>query len=384
MPTPPTPPSPLGRHRLFSPTAGLRVSPLCLGTMTFGTYNSETYGKCDKETAFKIMDTFVEKGGNFLDTANTYRAGESEEWIGEWMQQRENREELVIATKYTNSYHVKGPQSTYIGNNVKSMKRSVEVSLERLRTNYIDILYVHAWDFSTSIPELMCGLNDLVASGKVMYLGISDTPAWVVTKANQYARDHALRQFVVYQGMWSAVMRDFEREIIPMALDEGMALCPYGALNQGRFQTREGFAEREKGDHDGRNMIQTSQRDKDVSAVLEDLANARNDDTTLLNIALAYVLQKAPYVFPIIGGRKVEHLEGNIPALDVVLTDKEISTIENAYEFEHGFVADFLGGALFDPKKPHKMVSGPADVWLTNDPVTMDYVEGPKAIQARK
>ena len=178
-------------------------------------------------------------------------------------------------------------------------------------------------------------------------------------------------------------MRDFEREIIPMAIDEGMALCPYGALNQGRFQTRAGFAEREKG-HDGRHFIQTSQRDKDVSAVLEDLANKRNDGTSLLNLALAYVLQKAPYVFPIIGGRKVEHLEGNIPALEVVLTDDEITAIESAYEFEHGFVADFLSGALFDPKKPHKMVNSPADVWLMNASVTMDYVEGPKAIRPSK
>ncbi|KAG0667139.1 hypothetical protein C6P46_002551 [Rhodotorula mucilaginosa] len=382
-----SPASALARHRLLSPSAGVRVSPLCLGTMTFGEAHSERYGKCSKETAFAIMDSFFKNGGNYLDTANTrverYRDGESETWIGEWMQQRQNRDELVIATKYTNTFHPSGPQSTYIGNNIKSMKLSLETSLKRLQTSYVDIFYVHVWDFTTSIPELMLGLNDLVRSGKVMYLGISDTPAWIVSKANQYARDHGLRQFSVYQGMWSAVMRDFEREIIPMAIDEGMALCPYGALNQGRFQTRAGFAEREKG-HDGRHFIQTSQRDKDVSAVLEDLANKRNDGTSLLNLALAYVLQTAPYVFPIIGGRKVEHLEGNIPALDVVLTDDEIGAIESAYEFEHGFVADFLSGALFDPKKPHKMVNSPADVWLMNASVTMDYVEGPKAIRPSK
>ncbi|GAA5873967.1 hypothetical protein JCM8547_001590 [Rhodosporidiobolus lusitaniae] len=375
--------SPLARHRLLAPSAAVRVSPLCLGTMTFGDAHSDRYGVCNKETSFKILDTFVKNGGNFLDTANTYRAGESEEWLGEWMEARGNRDQLVLATKYTNSYRPDAdePQSTYIGNGVKSMKLSLESSLKRLRTSYLDVFYVHVWDFTTSISELMLGLNDLVRAGKVLYLGISDTPAWVVSKCNQYARVHGLRQFSLYQGMWSAVMRDFEREIIPMAIDEGMALCPYGALNQGRFQTREGFAEREKGDHEGRNFIPTSQRDKDVSAVLEDLAAKRNDGTSLLNIALAYVLQKAPYVFPILGARKVEHLEGNIPALEVILTDEEISAIEGAYPFEHGFVADFLSGALFDPKKPHVMVSGPQDIWLLNTKAKVDYVAGPQAIR---
>ncbi|GAA6015936.1 hypothetical protein JCM10207_006812 [Rhodosporidiobolus poonsookiae] len=382
--------SPLARHRLLSPNAAVRVSPLCLGTMTFGTAHSERYGKCDKETSFKILDTFYENGGNFLDTANTYRNGESEEWLGEWMEQRQNRDHMVIATKYTNSSFPDAdvPQSTFIGNGAKAMRISLDKSLERLRTSYVDVLYVHVWDFSTSIPELMLGLNDLVRAGKVLYLGISDTPAYIVAKANQYARDHGLRPFSLYQGMWSAVMRDFEREIIPMAIDEGMALCPYGALNQGRFQTREGHAARDKaekdGSHEGRSFIKTSQRDRDVSAVLEDLANARGDSTTLLQIALAYVLQKAPYVFPIVGGRKVEHLEGIIPALEVVLTDGEIKAIEQAYPFEHGFVADFLSGALFDPKKEHRMVTGTQDVWLVNGQGPFDYVEGPKAIQVQK
>ena len=118
------------------------------------------------------------------------------------------------------------------------MKLSVEASLKRLQTTYIDFFYVHGWDYSTGIPELMHSLNDLVVSGNVLYLGISDPPAWVVSKANEYARRTGLRQFSVYQGMWNAGMRDFERDIIPMCRDEGMGLCPYGALEQGRFQQK--------------------------------------------------------------------------------------------------------------------------------------------------
>lgn len=263
------------------------------------------------------------------------------------------------------------------------MRLSIEGSLKRLQTNSIDLFYVHVYDAETSIPELMHGLNDLVSSGKVHYLGISDTPAWVVSKANQYARDHGLRPFSVYQGMWSAVMRDFEREIIPMTKDEGMALAPYGVLNQGRFQTKEAFARREKDNSEGRNFIPTSALDMQVSAVLEDLANKRNDGTTLLNVALAYVLQKTPYVFPIVGGRKVEHFTESIKALDVCLSEDEIRQIENAYTFDHGFPTSFLTGSLFVPDQKSTMFSGPADL-MFHKGKTFDWVEQPKAIRPKK
>ena len=178
----------------------------------------------------------------------------------------DNRDDLVLATKYTTSYmthHKDRIQSNYGGSNAKSMKVSVDASLPKLQTSYIDLLYIHWWDCSTSIPEFMHALKDLVVSGNVIYLGISDTPAWVVAKANQYARDQGLRQFSVYQGMWNAAMGDFEGDIIPMARDEGMALCPYGALNQGRFQTKEIFQERESHNPDEnlslhRSMTRTS------------------------------------------------------------------------------------------------------------------------------
>lgn len=331
----------------------------------------------DKDTAFSIMDHYYDQGGNFIDTANIYQYGQSEEWLGEWMAKRGNRDELVLATKYSNLSEVnKKIKVNFGGDGTKSMRLSIERSLRRLQTTYIDLFYVHIWDFTTSIPELMHSLNDLVSSGKVNYLGISDTPAWIVAKANQYARDHGLRQFVVYQGMWSAAMRDFERDIIPMCEAEGMGLCPYGTLGQGRFQTAEGYKEREK-NNPGRKFIPTSNRDKEVSAALEKMAKAK--DVSLLNIALAYILNKTPYVFPIIGGRKVEHLEGNISAIGVSLSEDEVRGIEGAYEFDHGFPHTFLSGTMFDGSKP-RTATGPGDVWLTKSHGCIDWVEETKPI----
>ncbi|KAF9367417.1 hypothetical protein BGX21_007432, partial [Mortierella sp. AD011] len=143
----------------------------------------------------------------------------------------------------------------------------------------------------------MHSLNDLVSAGKILYLGISDAPAWVVSKANQYARDHGLRQFVVYQGFWNASVRDFERDIIPMCRDEGMGLCPYGTLGQGRFQTEAAFKEREE-NNPGRKSRPADENDRKVSKILEKLANTKG--TQITSIALAYVMHKTPYVFPIV------------------------------------------------------------------------------------
>ncbi|KAL3480236.1 NADP-dependent oxidoreductase domain-containing protein [Aspergillus californicus] len=373
----------LARHRQLAPSAAVRVSPLCLGAMTFGTANSERYGKCSKEDSFAVLDKFYSSGGNFIDTANAYREGQSEEWLGEWMASHKNRDEIVLATKYTTPWqtHHKGKiQSNFGGNSVKSLKVALDASLARLQTSYIDLYYVHWWDYTTSIPEMMHALNDLVVAGKVLYLGISDTPAWVVSKANEYARQKGLRQFVVYQGMWNATMRDFERDIIPMCRDEGMGLCPYGVLNQGRFQTEEVFREREKS-NEGRNFIQTSQRDRDVSKVLETIAKKKGVD--LLHVALAYIMDKAPYVFPIVGARKLSHIEGSIAGLGVSLTEGEVSEIEAAYDFDFGFPHSFLSGTLFNQDKS-RGADEPGDTWMTKSLGNFDWVEKPKAIRPKK
>jgi aryl-alcohol dehydrogenase-like predicted oxidoreductase len=348
----PTPKSLLGYHRILSPTAGVRVSPLCLGAMNFGNAWEGFMGKCDKKDTFAMLDYFYESGGNFIDTANNYQGEESETWIGEWMAERGNRDELVLATKFTTYYPGAernksiGIRSNFQGNHAKSLKLSLQASLKKLQTEYIDLLYLHWWDFSTSIPEIMNSLHNLVASGKVIYLGISDTPAWIVSKANQYARDHGLTQFSVYQGYWSAALRDFERDILPMCEAEGMALAPWGALGRGQFATKEDL---EKKGEEGRKSTQSTEETKAVSAVLDGLAKKKK--TLITSIALAYVMHKAPYVFPIVGGRKVEHLEGNIEGLGVELTDEEVDDIDAAIPFKVGFPMNILfenGGGKFN------------------------------------
>ncbi|CAK7200259.1 hypothetical protein SEUCBS139899_002950 [Sporothrix eucalyptigena] len=347
MPSPfamaPAPKSALGRYRLLSPLAGVRVSPLCLGAMNFGDAWKDYMGACDHDTVDGLLDFFYEKlqGGNFIDTANNYQFEESEQWIGEWMEKRGVRDQMVIATKYTTNFRSGRTgeiMANTTGNSTKSLHVSVNASLKKLRTDYIDLLYVHWWDYSTAIPELMQSLNQLVAAGKVLYLGISDAPAWVVSKANEYARNHGLRPFSVYQGRWSAASRDFERDIIPMARDEGMALAPWGSLGGGAFKTEEQRRKQQE-QKEGR-QVPASPEAVAVSRVLETVAQRHN--TIITSVALAYVMQKTPYVFPIVGGRNTEQLQGNIDALSLVLTDEDVAEIEGAVPFDVGFPHSFI------------------------------------------
>ncbi|KAL9604676.1 MAG: hypothetical protein Q9219_000396 [cf. Caloplaca sp. 3 TL-2023] len=365
-------------NSLLAPSAGVRVSPLCLGTGNFGNAWEKFLGKCDKETAFSILDCFYDNGGNFIDTANNYQNEESETWIGEWMARQHNRDEMVIATKFTNGFVPRtkgGIKANFQGNHAKSLKVSLEASLKKLQTDYVDLLYVHWWDFTTSIPELMQSLHKAVISGKVLYLGISDTPAWIVSKANQYARDHALTQFSVYQGRWSAAERDVERDILPMCEDEGMALAPWGALGSGNFKTDEELKHKDE----GRNMGGPSDQFRTVSAVLNKIAKAKGVGIT--GIALRYLMHKAPYVFPIVGGRKVEHLKGNIEALKIDLSDKEVDEIEQALPFDVGFPLNMLfesGGEKYN----RKMTAKDIPIMATN--TNLDTMEKALPIRARK
>ncbi|EXJ88488.1 hypothetical protein A1O1_05418 [Capronia coronata CBS 617.96] len=380
---PKKPTSLLARYRQLSASAAVFVSPLCLGNMTFGTQYAAVLGECSKETAFEMLDHFVDQGGNFIDTANSYHAGQTETWLGEWMTARGIRDQIVLATKYTGPHRTTDPdikiRVNYGGNGIKSLRLTLEDSLKRLQTDYIDILYLHWWNFTATIPEVMHGLNDLVVSGKVLYLGISDSPAWLVAKANQYARDHGLRPFVVYQGMWNAAMRDMEREIVPMCRDEGMGITAYSVLNSGRFQTEASFQEREE-TKTGRQQFAVTARDKQVSKVLESIAVAK--DTTITNVALAYILHKEPYVFPVVGGRKISHIEGNIEGLSTSLTTEEIDKLDRAYDFDPGFPSTFLSGTVVNLGTPQKAASRASEVRWTTFQGTIDWVEGPKPIRS--
>ncbi|PWZ00469.1 putative AAD14-putative aryl-alcohol reductase [Testicularia cyperi] len=369
--------SKLDRHRVLAPKAGVRVSPLCFGAMSLGdAWQEMMSGGLNKEKSFELLDFFYKQGGNFIDTANLYTDGQSEEFIGEWMETRKNRDEMVIATKATSPYKTRelGTHITtnFVGNSSKSISVSTRDSLKKLRTDYIDIMYIHWYDWSTSIEEMMQALNQLVVSGKVLYLGASDMPAWVVSAANTYARAHNLAQFIVYQGRWNAAERDFEREIIPMAREFGMALAPWGALGQGRFKTPEQVAEREKTQGPLRGGGgQLTENEKNISAALYKMGQEELGGLSITGVALAYCFSKYPYVFPIVGGTKVSHLEDNIKAIGVVLTDEQIKKIDDVIPFQPGFPRSMIG---FDPR-----LSGQTNFALLGHGGHVDWVQHAKA-----
>ncbi|KAF9067232.1 NADP-dependent oxidoreductase domain-containing protein [Rhodocollybia butyracea] len=294
--------------------------------MSIGDQWNGFLGSMDKEASFKLLDAYFDMGGNFIDTANVYQNESSEEFIGEWMEKRGIRDQLVIATKYTTCYK--------------------PASLKKLRTNYIDILYLHWWDWDTSIEEVMDSLHNLVASGKVIYLGVSDTPAWVVSQANQYAKDHGKTPFVVYQGKWNIMDRSFERDIIPMARSLGLALTPWSVLAAGKLRTDAEEQRRRESGENGRTMFganwERTEEEVKISHALEKVAKDIGAKS-ISAVAIAYVMQKTPYVFPIIGGRKIENLVDNLEALDITLNNEQIKELESVVPFNAGFPSDFVG-----------------------------------------
>ncbi|OSX66459.1 hypothetical protein POSPLADRAFT_1038633 [Postia placenta MAD-698-R-SB12] len=313
----PEPPTKLGRYRKLAPLAGIHVSPICLGAMSIG----------DQLGNFKLLDAFYAAGGNFIDTANNYQDETSEKFIGEWMETRCVRDQMVVATKQTH----------YIGNNMKSLYLSVEASLKKLRTEYIDILYLHWWDWD-------CGVEH---KGRFsIWYGISDTPAYIVAKANMYARLTGKTPFVIYQGAWSILQRDFEREIIPMVRDEGMALAPWNVLAAGKIRSDAEEERREQTGEKGRRVWNDAWKrtpdERKVCQALEKVA-AEVNAKSITSVAIAYVMQKTPYVFPIVGGRKIEHLMDNIDALNIALSLEQIAYLDGVLPFDVGFPGSIIG-----------------------------------------
>lgn len=374
---PPKPPTPLGRYRILSPTAGIRVSPLQLGAMSIGDAWAGFMGSMSKEQSFELLDSYVAAGGNIIDTASNYQSEQSETWLGEWMSARQNRDNLVLATKFTTDYRTHalgtGNAPNHCGNHKRSLHMSVRDSLRKLQTDYIDILYLHWWDHSTSIEEIMDSLHILVQQGKVLYLGISDTPAWIVAAANTYARAHGKTPFSIYQGRWNVMRRDFERDILPMARHFGMALAPWDVLGSGHFQTAKALAERQKKGEGLRSMMggQQTEDERRMSEALAKVASQHGVESVTA-IALAYVLCKAPNVFPIVGGRKVEHLHDNIQALSIRLTETQIRYLELVIPFDLGFPGNFIG---LDPK-----VTGGPPAPMVSTAGYVNYVQSSRAI----
>ncbi|CAI6643850.1 ALI_HP2_G0043090.mRNA.1.CDS.1 [Saccharomyces cerevisiae] len=345
----PEPPTELGRLRVLSKTAGIRVSPLILGGASIGDAWSGFMGSMNKEQAFELLDAFYEAGGNCIDTANSYQNEESEIWIGEWMKSRKLRDQIVIATKFTGDYKKYevggGKSANYCGNHKRSLHVSVRDSLRKLQTDWIDILYVHWWDYMSSIEEVMDSLHILVQQGKVLYLGVSDTPAWVVSAANYYATSNGKTPFSVYQGKWNVLNRDFERDIIPMARHFGMALAPWDVMGGGRFQSKKAMEERKKNGEGLRTFVggpEQTELEVKISEALNKIAEEHGTESVTA-IAIAYVRSKAKNVFPLVGGRKIEHLKQNIEALSIKLTPEQIEYLESIVPFDVGFPKSLIG-----------------------------------------
>ncbi|KAF9477337.1 Aldo/keto reductase [Pholiota conissans] len=282
-------------------------------------------GHMDKELSLKLLDSYYDNGGNLTDTANNY---------GEWTKKRGIRDRLFIAIKIYIEQKV-----MYVGNNAKSLHLSVEASLKKLRTYYIDLLYLHWWDWDTSIEEVMKALHMVVQQGKVLYLGVSDTPAWVVSKANQYARDHALTQFIIYQGAWNLMERSFEREIIPMAKSEGdlgWPLAPWNILASGKIRTDdEERRRRESGEKGCTIMEDRRERNDNQKLVCNGLEEVPNQigAKSITSVAIVYLMQKTVNVFPI----------ANIEALSISLTEEQIKSLKSVVGFDPGFPNTMIG-----------------------------------------
>jgi aryl-alcohol dehydrogenase-like predicted oxidoreductase len=322
------------RYRLLG-NSGLRVSEAALGTMTFG----DDWGwGASKDEARKVYDAFREAGGNFIDTANVYTNGTSESFLGEFMEG--HRQSLVLATKYTNAAPGKDPNAA--GNQRKNMMQSVEASLTRLRTDYIDLYWVHIWDQITPVEEVMRGLDDLVRQGKVLYVGISDAPAWWIAQANTLAHLRGWSPFVGLQIEYSLIERTVERELVPMAKALNLGLTAWSPLANGVLTGKyHGHGSSEAGRMDTdmlKDFMPEQQRTDRIVAAVKTVS----DETgrSMAQVALAWLRQRAVTIIPIIGARKLSQLQDNLASLDLTLSADQLRTLDEASRIELGFPYD--------------------------------------------
>ncbi|MDP2954946.1 MAG: aldo/keto reductase, partial [Longimicrobiales bacterium] len=311
--------------------SGLRVSELALGTMTFG----EEWGwGSSKEESKRVFDAFAEAGGNFIDTANRYTEGTSERYVGDFVSA--DRNHFVVATKYTLFTRHGDPNAS--GNHRKNMVQALEASLDRLGLDYVDLYWVHAWDFTTGVDEVMRGLDDMVRGGLVLYVGISDTPAWVVSQANMLADLRGWSPFVATQIRYSLLDRTAERELLPMARHLDLGVTPWSILGAGVLSgkyTRGAVpdAGRAKGG------AATVERNLAIARVVDGVADEIG--CTSSQVAIAWVRQQPGVIVPLVGARNLEQLQDNLGALDVTLDAGQLARLGEASAIEPGFPHDF-------------------------------------------
>src|SRR5258707_5359988 len=319
------------KYRLLG-NSGLRVSEAALGTMTFG----EEWGwGTAKDEARKVYDAFREAGGNFIDTANFYTNGTSESFLGEFM--KDHRQSVVMASKY--SLAAPGIDPNAAGNHRKNMMQAVEASLKRLKTDYIDLYWVHIWDQITPVEEVMRGLDDLVRQGKVLYVGISDAPAWWIAQANTLAELRGWTQFIGLQIEYNLVECTVERELIPMAKAFNLGVLAWSPLAKGVLSGKyhgEGKADGWPMSNDG--MKEFLPEEQHATRIISaGKAVSEQVGRSMAQVALAWPRHQTVPVIPTIGARKLSQLQDNLASLDLELSAEQLKSLDEASRIELGF-----------------------------------------------
>ena len=334
--------------------SGLRVSPLCLGAMTFGT---DWGWGAPRETVFALLDSYVAAGGNFVDTADLYTNGTSERLIGEWFAERQNRDRMVLATKYTFAGKPGDPNAG--GNSRKALRAALEASLKRLGTDYIDLYWLHCWDTVTPVEEVVRALDEVVNAGLVRYVGFSDTPAWYAARAWTLADLRDREKICALQLEYSLVERNIEREHIPLALELGLAVTPWSPLGRGMLTGKftRGFQSNEGGRLSNPGLVKSPlyaklDSDKNWNTVDTLVAIAHELGRSPAQIALAWVAGKPGVGSTIIGATKLGQLEDNLRALESPLPADAVQRLDAASHIDLGFPYEWFQAG------PNAMMSG--------------------------
>ncbi|MGB9205445.1 MAG: aldo/keto reductase [Terriglobales bacterium] len=327
------------KYRLLG-NSGLRVSEMSLGTMTFG----EDWGwGSAKDESRKVYDAYREAGGNFIDTANMYTNGSSENLVGEFI--HDHRQSVVLATKYTNANAGSDPNAA--GNHRKSMVQAIEASLRRLKTDYIDLYWLHNWDQMTPAEEVMRAFDDLVSQGKVLYIGVSDAPAWWIAHANTLAELRGWTQFIGLQIEYSLMERTVERELIPMAKALQIGLVAWSPLAGGVLSGKYHSNSKTEGRYSSDMMkafLHAGERPDRIVAALQKVSQQVGRSPA--QVALAWLRYRDIPVIPIVGARRVSQLQDNLASLELELTREQISALDEASAIEMGFPHDFYANEL--------------------------------------
>jgi aryl-alcohol dehydrogenase-like predicted oxidoreductase len=313
-------------------SSGLRVSELALGTMTFG----EAWGwGASKDESRRIFDAFTGAGGNLIDTSSNYTDGQSEEFVGEFVET--DREHFVLATKYTLTSRKDDPNAG--GNHRKHMMASVERSLRRLRTDHIDLLWLHMWDFTTRLDEVLRGFDDLVRAGKVLYVGFSDTPAWVISQAVAISELRGWTRPVAVQFPYHLGARSVERELLPMARALDLAVTPWGVVGQGSLTGKYNrqVTEPRRWDVEGDTV---SPERLALAEVVMSVADEVGRSPA--QVAINWVRQQLGVIIPIVGARTELQMKDNLGSLEFELNSEQLQRLSDASPIELGFPSTFL------------------------------------------